>query len=94
MSQNILAKPQYELIDNETGEVLIKASGGGEVLAKTRQYLLDHGKTEDDVSYVIIRNGAKAQVTISISGDRLRQLLEDHNEVDRWEGEGGSFEED
>lgn len=76
---------KYELIDNATGRTLVSGSSSAEVLSKAAQYMRDYNLSYDEVSYVVITNGAKAEAAFTTSGNELKELIEDEVEEDEYE---------
>jgi hypothetical protein len=70
-------KHKYELVDNYTGATLCSGDSSGDGLQVAYRYILDHGLSYEDVSYVILSNGAKTRIAFRATGAALAELIED-----------------
>lgn len=79
MTKRII-KYKYELVDSLSGETLVVGTSGIELLRGAASYIRNQGIAYDEVTYVIISSGAKAQRVFSATGEALAELI--HDELD------------
>lgn len=82
-------KVTHELIDNKTGEVLVRAESAEQFIKEARYYVLSTGRGTESMTYVVLVNGAETRARTVVSDSELDRLL--YGDEDTWDDEGGAI---
>jgi hypothetical protein len=71
------SKYRYELVDNETNEVLVSGPSAHVTLHNAAAYIIRNGISCDEVTYKVAANAGNRVDAFTATGEELSQLLED-----------------